>query len=164
MLRHYNLWMFEAVRGHLRPTVVEVGAGLGNITQFLLGAERLVCLEPFGPYRQYLATRFAKHPNVEVYPYRIEDCPNAEVAAGAFDSVVCLNVLEHLADDGEALRRMRLLLRPGGRVVVVAPALPALFGQMDRALGHLRRYTLRSLRRAFRAAGLKATRGVKCSG
>jgi len=158
-LVHYNLWIFDSVRERLGPTIVEVGAGLGNITQFLLNAERLVCLEPFEPYRRYLASRFAKHLNVSVYPYPIEDCPNGDVPAGSVDSVVCLNVLEHISDDVEALRRMGQLLRPGGSVVVLAPALPCLHGAMDRAIGHFRRYTRSSLRRAFHAAGLSATRG-----
>ncbi len=158
-LYHYNLWIFDTVRDYLGPTVVEVGAGVGNITQFLLNAERVVCLEPFEPYREYLARRFAKHLNVEISPRRIEECPGTEAGRGDFDSVLCLNVLEHIDDDVEALRRMRQLLRPGGRVIVLAPALPVLFGQMDRAMGHVRRYTLRSLKRAFHAAGLTPVRG-----
>ena len=158
-LYHYNLWIFDMVRDHLGPTIVEVGAGVGNITQFLLNAERVVCLEPFEPYREYLARRFAKHLNVEISPSRIEECPNARADAGDFDSVLCLNVLEHIADDVEALRRMRQLLRPDGRAIVLVPALGVLYGQMDRAMGHLRRYTLGSLKRAFHAAGLKPVWG-----
>lgn len=158
-LYHYNLWIFDMVRGHLGPTVVEVGAGVGNITQFLLNAERVVCLEPFEPYREYLARRFARHLNVGISPSRIEQCPSTDVPAGDFDSVLCLNVLEHIADDVEALRRMKQLLRPGGRVIVLVPALGVLFGRMDRAMGHHRRYTLGSLKRAFHAAGLKPVWG-----
>ncbi len=158
-LYHYNLWIFDMVRDHLGPTVVEVGAGVGNITQFLLNAERVVCLEPFEPYSEYLARRFAKHLNVEISPCRIEQCPNAEAGRGDFDSVLCLNVLEHIADDVEAIRRMGRLLRPDGRVIVLVPALPILFGQMDLAMGHVRRYTLGSLKQAFRAAGLKPVWG-----
>lgn len=158
-LYHYNLWIFDTVREYLGQTVVEVGAGVGNITQFLLNTERVVCLEPFEPYREYLAMRFAKHLNVEISPRRIEECPSQKVERGDFDSVLCLNVLEHIDDDVGALRRMGQLLRPGGRVIVLAPALPVLFGQMDRAMGHLRRYTLRSLKRAFSAAGLKPVHG-----
>ncbi len=158
-LYHYNLWIYDVVRDHLGPTVVEVGAGVGNITQFLLNAERVVCLEPFGPYRDYLTQRFAKHLNVEISPCRIEECPSEDAEPGGFHSVVCLNVLEHIDDDVEALRRMGRLLRPDGRAIVLVPALPCLYGQMDRAMGHLRRYTLSSLRRAFHAAGLKPVWG-----
>lgn len=155
---HYNHWIFDSVREHLGGDVVEVGAGVGNITQFLLNANRLVCLEPFAAYREYLQKRFAKHLNVEIHPLAIEQVPNADVPAGSFDSVVCLNVLEHVADHVGALRNMGRLVRPGGNVIVFVPALPFLFGEMDRAMGHLRRYTKRSLRQAFLAAGLRPTR------
>ena len=156
---HYNHWIFLTFREHLGPAVLEIGAGVGNITQFLLNLDRVVCLEPFGPYRRYLSERFARHSNVAVSPRRIEDCPNADVPAGAFDTVLCVNVLEHLADDVDSLRRMKALLKPGGRAVVFVPALPCIFGAMDRAMGHLRRYTLRSLRRAIVRAGMRCERG-----
>lgn len=155
---HYNHWIFDSVREYLGPEIAEVGAGVGNITQFLLNASRLVCLEPFTPYFDYLRQRFAQHLNVKVYPFPIESVPNADVAAGSFDSVVCLNVLEHIDDHVGALRNMRQLLRPGGNVIVFVPAMPFLFGAMDRAMGHLRRYTKRSLRQAFLDAGLRPVR------
>ena len=156
---HYNHWIFDQVREYLGPSVVEVGSGVGNITQFLLNADRLACLEPFEPFRQYLRQRFAKHLNVGVFRHGIELCPNADVPAEQFDSVVCLNVLEHIPDDLHALECMRRLLRDGGLAIVVAPAMPCIFGRMDAAMGHLRRYTLRSLRRTFQAAGLKPVKG-----
>lgn len=156
---HYNHWIFASVRNHLRATVVEVGAGLGNITQFLLNRQRVVCLEPFEPYRRHLRKLFEKHLNVEIYPHAIEECPNANVPAGEFLSVVCLNVIEHIRDDVDAIARMRRLLRPGGRVILLAPAMPCLYGELDRAMGHVRRYTLGSLRRACVRAGLRPTHG-----
>jgi SAM-dependent methyltransferase len=156
---HYNHWIFDSIRQYLGSGVVEVGAGVGNITQFMLNAERLVCLEPFEPYFDYLSKRFAQHMNVQACRCPVEEVPNADVPAEQFDSVVCLNVLEHISDDVGALRRMKELLRPGGRAIVFVPAMPFLFGEMDKAMGHVRRYTLSSLRRAFRAAGLKPTTG-----
>ena len=156
---HYNHWVFDSVRDFLRGPVVEVGAGVGNITQFLLNLPRVVCLEPFGPYRDYLRRRFAPHRNMQVLAHAVEDCPNDDVPPGQFDSVLCLNVLEHIADDAGALERMGRLVGPGGRVIVLVPALPCLYGEMDGAMGHVRRYTLGSLRRAFAAAGLRPVRG-----
>jgi SAM-dependent methyltransferase len=152
---NYNHWIFASVRDYLGPRVVEVGSGVGNITQFLLNADEVVCLEPFEPYRQFLTRRFEKHLNVSVHPNLIEECPNSQVPSGHFDSVLCLNVLEHIREDVKALKAMKELVRPGGQVVVLVPALPCLYGAMDRAMGHVRRYTLRSLRAAFAEAGLK---------
>jgi len=156
---HYNHWIFVSFRDWLGETAVEIGSGVGNITQFLLNLRRVVCLEPYEPYCRYLVRRFEQHTNVEVYPHAVEQCPNGDVPAGAFDSAVCLNVLEHIEDDVGALARMKQLLRPGGRAIVLVPALPCLFGQMDRAMGHLRRYTLNSMRRAFVAAGIRPRYG-----
>jgi SAM-dependent methyltransferase len=156
---HYNHWIFVSCRDFLGETALEIGSGVGNITQFLLNLRRVVCLEPYEPYRRYLLRRLEQHGNVEVYPHTIEHCPNGDVPAKTFDSAICLNVLEHIEDDVEALRRMKRTLRPGGRAIVLTPALPRLFGEMDRAMGHLRRYTLGSLRRAFVAAGLRPRYG-----
>lgn len=151
---HYNHWIFDSIRDHLGEHIVEVGSGVGNISQFLLNAEQLVCLEPYRPYREYLAKRFSRHQNVSVVEAPIEGCPRREIPAGAFDSVVCLNVLEHIADDVAALKIMGDLLVPGGRVVILVPAMPWAFGAMDAAMGHLRRHTMHSLTARFRRAGL----------
>ncbi len=152
---HYNHWIFTSFRDYLGERTLEVGSGIGNITQFLLNLDEVVCLEPFDAYRDYLAERFACHRNVVVLPHTIEACPNESVPAGTFDSVVCLNVLEHLEEDVEALRRMKRALKPGGRAIILAPALSWLYGELDKEMGHVRRYTRSSLCRALSQAGLK---------
>jgi SAM-dependent methyltransferase len=79
-----------------------------------------------------------------------------EVAMGApVDSVVAINLLEHLEDDVAALRSIRSAAVPGGNVVLIVPGYPALYGEYDRAVGHLRRYTPDTLRQAVEAAGLR---------
>jgi SAM-dependent methyltransferase len=157
-VHNYNEWVYRTCRPFIGRRIVEVGAGLGSITQFLLAAEMVVCLEPFDPFRDYLARSLAGHPHVRVRAERIEDCPNEAVPAGAFDTVLCINVLEHILDDVAALKRMGPLLGPGGRVVVLVPALPGIAGRMDSAVGHHRRYTRRSLAGSFREAGLTVRR------
>ncbi|MDH4350125.1 MAG: class I SAM-dependent methyltransferase, partial [Gemmatimonadota bacterium] len=77
-----------------------------------------------------------------------------DLQAEPFDTVVCLNVLEHIEGDVDALAAMRAMLRPGGAVVLLVPAVPALYGELDRALGHHRRYTPALLRGCFASAGL----------
>ncbi|HUK14242.1 MAG TPA: class I SAM-dependent methyltransferase, partial [Thermoanaerobaculaceae bacterium] len=76
---------------------------------------------------------------------------------GRFDVVICLNVLEHIADDTAALGQIARWLRPGGKLLLQVPAHPALFGAVDRALGHFRRYTRRDLSALLRRSGFQLT-------
>ena len=90
----------------------------------------------------------------------------SELAGFAADSCVCLNVLEHIADDVAALRAMSSVLIPGGVIVLLVPAFPSLYGPIDRNLGHYRRYTLDSLTRLAAETGLRVrkTHYVNCAG
>jgi len=149
----FNRWMYDRLARWIGETVIEVGSGIGNLSQFLVDRRRLMLTDTESAYRAFLERRFANRPNVEVRSLTLPDIP-AHLTADPFDSVVCLNVLEHIEQDGEALDAMRRLLRPGGTLVLLVPALPALSGELDRALGHWRRYTPDLLRSRFAAAGL----------
>jgi SAM-dependent methyltransferase len=153
-LYNYNHWIFNKVRPFIGPRVCEVGCGTGNITQFLLNKERVLGLEPYEVSLRRARTRFRAHLNFSFAPYEISQCPNEDVPAGEFDSVICLNVLEHIEDDVRALHCMRQLCTRKGRVVVLVPALMSAYGAMDRSFGHFRRYNRRTLRRAFALAGM----------
>ena len=156
-LYNYNHWIFNRIRPFVRGCVCEIGSGIGNITQFLLNHERVVGVEPYGRSFQSAADRFADHRNVSFVPCTLERCPNEELPAGSFDTVICLNVLEHIKDDLDALRRMRALCKPGGRVVILVPALMALYGSLDQSFGHYRRYGRRGLCRLFEEAGMRVS-------
>ena len=151
---HYNHWIFDTIRSFIGETVLEVGAGIGNITQFLLNAKRIVCIEPVDVFYQYLTTKFIDHRNVSVFPLAIEECIDSGIIGGECDTVLCVNVLEHLKDDVAALKRMRTMMRPGGRIVVFVPGMPQIYGKVDEALGHYRRYSVSTLKKAFADAGI----------
>jgi SAM-dependent methyltransferase len=72
-----------------------------------------------------------------------------------FDTVVCSNVLEHIEDDGAALSSIRDVLEPGGRVVLIIPAVKGIYGEIDRAIHHYRRYSRDEIQTKLRAAGLQ---------
>ena len=150
----YNRWMFERLRRWIGRSVLEIGSGIGNLSAFLVDRERLVLTDTREEYLSRLRRRFADRPNVGVARLYLPDDDRA-VAGQRFDTVICLNVLEHVDDDISALHAVRRLLGPGGRLVLLVPALQALYGTIDRALGHHRRYNRAGLADLLRATGYK---------
>jgi len=150
----YNRWMFERLRRWIGRSVLEIGSGIGNLSAFLVDRERLVLTDTREEYLSRLRQRFADRPNVSVARLYLPDDDRA-VAGQRFDTVICLNVLEHVDDDLSALHAIRRLLGPGGRLVLLVPALQALYGSIDRALGHHRRYNRDGLADLLRATGFK---------
>lgn len=150
----YNRWMFDRLRPWVGSRVLEVGAGIGNLSAFLVDRERLVLTDTRSEYLDRLRARFAGHPNVAVARLYLPDDDDA-LAGQSFDTVICLNVLEHVADDVGSLHTILKLIGEGGRLVLLVPALPALYGTLDEALGHHRRYTRAELAAKFGAAGFR---------
>ena len=104
-------------------------------------------------YLARLREKYAGRANVEIARLYLPTVDGA-LADERFDTIICLNVLEHVQDDGRSLVVMRALLRPGGRLLLLVPALPWIYGTLDAALGHHRRYTPQELADKFAAAGL----------
>ena len=150
----YNRWMFERLHRWIGRSVLEIGSGIGNLSAFLVDRERLVLTDTREEYLSRLRQRFADRPNVSVARLYLPDDDRA-VAGQRFDTVICLNVLEHVDDDISALHAIRRLLGPGGRLVLLVPALQALYGTIDRALGHHRRYNRGGLADLLGATGFK---------
>ena len=144
--------MFDRLRRWVGRRVLEIGSGIGNMSAFLVDRERLVLTDTREEYLDRLRTRFAKHPNIAVARLYLPNEIGA-LAGQHFDSIICLNVLEHVEDDVAALRAMRRLLSPQGRLILLVPALPVLYGTMDKALGHYRRYQRRPLTSLLQATG-----------
>ena len=143
----YNAWLGQRFRPHLGARVLEVGAGLGTITEQLApGRERVIALEVESYFVDRLKARFADTPQVTPYLSGVELADWKALARERLDSVVLSNVLEHIQDDAEAVRNFRHVLQPGGKLLVLVPALPALFGSLDASVGHHRRYTPQTLR------------------
>jgi SAM-dependent methyltransferase len=144
--------MYDRLRRWIGRRVLEIGSGIGNLSAFLLDRDRLVLTDTREEYLAQLRERFADRRNVRVARLYLPN-DHQDVADERFDTIICLNVLEHVEDDAGSLAAMRDLLAPGGRLVLLVPALPALYGAMDRALGHYRRYTRAGLVNLFRDSG-----------
>lgn len=174
----YNRWTYERISRWIGPRVLEVGAGIGNLSQFFIDRQRVVLTDMESAYREVLMRRFGEQRkgerrrsvhcvgedrrsgadrralNVQVVEMSLPDVPD-ELRGEQFSTIVCLNVLEHVQDDLASLVTMRRLLEPNGRLVLLVPALPALFGSLDTELGHIRRYTPDALSAIFAEAGLR---------
>jgi SAM-dependent methyltransferase len=146
--------MFDRLRPWVGGAVLEIGSGIGNLSTFLLDARRLVLTDTREEYLNRLRQRFAQYANVSVERLYLPN-EHAALAGQRFDTIICLNVLEHVDDDIGSLVAIRGMLAAGGRLVLLVPALPALYGTMDRALGHHRRYTRRGLGEVFRQTGFR---------
>jgi SAM-dependent methyltransferase len=129
--------------------ILEVGAGIGGTTNALrTGAERSwTCLEPDRNFIDILSEKFRGENSIEVVHGTLESSRLAALGR-SFDVVLYIDVLEHVEDDASELSRAASVLKPGGKVVVLSPSGPWLYSEFDKAVGHVRRYTKKTLRAA----------------
>ncbi|MGA3025801.1 MAG: methyltransferase domain-containing protein [Bryobacteraceae bacterium] len=156
--KNYFAWLNRLAARELGQRVVEVGCGVGNFTATLLDREAVIAVDNDPACLDRLRGRFPNHPNLYLSAADASDDAFLEVARFHPDSCACLNVLEHIEDDAGALRNMATVLEPGGVVVLLVPAFPALYGPIDRNLGHWRRYRRGELASLAEAAGLRLRR------
>ncbi|MBI4014260.1 MAG: glycosyltransferase, partial [Candidatus Rokubacteria bacterium] len=154
----YNRWMFRQLAPHLGQRVLEIGSGIGNLTRYLVGRELVVATDVNPRYLRILANTFERHTRVRVLPLDLGRFDPAALAEHRLDTVVCLNVLEHIEDDRTALARLHAALAPGGRLVVLVPAHRWLYGGIDRAVHHHRRYERAELVERLAEAGFRVER------
>ncbi len=154
-LKRYNRWIWDRVRPFVGQRVLEVGAGSGSMTRFLYGRELIVATDKETPYIDRLRNAFRRRPGIIVERLDLETNQALDLARYSFDTVTCINVLEHTSDDEAALKRVNQLLTDGGRVIVYVPAGKSLFGTMDEGIGHLRRYEKEELAETLRHAGFE---------
>ena len=150
----YNHWMWQQIEGFVGRRVLEVGSGVGNMTRFLLRSERVIATDFSEKYLRILRHLFGEYPHVTIRPLDLSQ-PIDLGEHGPIDTVICLNVLEHIERDEEALAAIHGLLAPGGRLILLVPALAALYGSLDRALDHHRRYSRQELLAKLSAAGFQ---------
>ncbi len=149
----FNRWMADTVRGFLGDSVLEIGAGIGNITFQMLPRVRYLATDINPDYLQFLRNRGHGRPYLSVDRLDLVDSSSFEHLEGAFDSILCLNVLEHVRDEAGALRNLYRALEPGGRAIILVPQGKWLYSSLDRALGHEKRYTRAELEAAMRSVG-----------
>ena len=155
----FTKWMADTIRPFMGERVLEIGAGIGNLTANLV-PRTVYCVSDVNPhYLGRLETLTATRPYLHVHYTDASD--EQTFPQEQFDTVICLNVVEHLENDVQALRNIRKALTKDGRAVVLVPNGPGLYGSLDRVLGHYRRYTREQLVDACERAGLRVDRIIK---
>jgi SAM-dependent methyltransferase len=147
----YRDYQLSLIGPHLGGSVLEVGSGFGDFSAALTRVRRLILSDTDPACLDALRSRFAGDPRVDVLELDLDaEIPLTEKV----ESVLAMNVLEHILDDVGTLGALARLLVPDGNLVLWVPAYPALYGDFDRIVGHHRRYTPASLRATVEAARL----------
>ena len=149
---NYRNWMYRRIAPYVSARILEVGAGIGNFTELLLDRELVVATDKFAMCVDYLQRRLGAQLKAAPIELDLADPPTDALKPYRFDTIICMNVLEHVADDVRALRFMHEVLVPGGRAIILVPAFQFLYGTVDRAIEHHRRYTRKTLLPRMRAA------------
>ena len=155
-MTHLNRRMYATLRRWLGRRVLEVGCGHGNLTEHMLGAADVVATDLDDVALGRIRAAMSGYDNLEIHRWdMLEPLPPLREGPPV-DSIVCLNVLEHIEDEQGALANARRILAPsGGRLILLVPAHPALYGPIDTKLGHCRRYTRRALGAALERSGFR---------
>ena len=155
-LEPYNRWLADRFRHSVGSRVLEIGAGFGNMTRHLLPRELIVASDLDPVALEHLRGTFREEASLRVASYRFPLPPGEreEIRKLRFDTIVCLNVLEHIEQDTATLADFSEALIPGGRLILIVPALAWLYGTLDEHLRHFRRYEKAELETKIRDAGL----------
>jgi len=156
----FNRWMADVVSPFLGDRVLEIGAGRANLSLHFMPRSIYWATDINPHYLEYLMTLKPTRPYMRV-GYTDAEKSETFPQGQKFDSIVCLNVVEHVPDDLGALRNIWNALEPGGRAIILVPCGPKLFGSLDEVLGHCRRYTSDQLASVAQEAGFRVDEILK---
>ena len=154
-ISRYSEWMFSTYADYIGKRVADIGAGTGNMTGYYLErAERVVAVDVVERQVELMRARFSDQPRFSAIKLDIMREDISPLLAFHFDTVVCVNVIEHIEDDALFLEKLASLVSPGGHVIVFAPAMQGLYSVFDENDGHYRRYGRNQLREYGERLGL----------
>ncbi len=152
--RRFNRWMVKRIEPYLGLRILEIGAGIGNISRQLPQREKLIVTDMDNTYLEILQQAYGSNDIVDVARLDLtQDKDLDAIGSEVCDTIVCLNVLEHIENDLEALCRIKDLLENGGRLILLAPQHKWLYGSYDKVAGHYRRYGRKDIQDLLSNAG-----------
>jgi SAM-dependent methyltransferase len=152
--KNYNKWISDCLSAHIAPPALEIGAGIGNITQLYKNIKHLYITDTDPLLVKELRSRFKKEKNIVVKQLDITGKTPSNFK-NFFKSIYAVNVLEHIQDDEKALRNILTMLKPGGKLILLVPAKKFAYTKLDRELGHFRRYEKKELTNKLIDSGYK---------
>lgn len=155
LIDRYDAWLFDEFRPHLGWRILEIGCGLGNQITYLLDRDLIAGIDISNESVSEVQRRFTGHPNVRAFTLSINDPKVLSLGHLEFDTLISVNVLEHIEDDELALAHICSLLQPSGKFILIVPAHKWLYGTMDRSIGHYRRYAKETIERKLVKVGLR---------
>lgn len=157
---NYHKWILEEFRPFLGKNFVEVGAGTGSFSEMLLDEkpENLALVEPSEMFL-FLEQNISQiETSVTVNYYNSIFSETADKLNAKPDTIIYVNVLEHIEDDAGELQKVYETLEPGGHCLIFVPAFMSLYGAFDEKVGHFRRYTKNELEEKGKNAGFKVVK------
>lgn len=155
--KHYNTWLFAFIRPYIKEPILEVGCGIGTFTKEFVNFGETYAIDIQKLYIKQTKKHVTKAKvgvgDIEKGKYFFAPMGGRSARNKKFNTIVNLNVLEHIKDDEKALKNMYKLIQPKGKLVLLTPAHSFAYTNVDKNLGHYRRYTKKSLSDKFQKAG-----------
>lgn len=154
----FNKWMFDSIEPYCTGNILEIGSGIGNLSELLIKNFGSVTLSDYKEtYCEMLRKKFASADSLKgITRLDLADInleTNNPDLIHKFDTVIALNVVEHIEDEELVLKNIKALLKEKGRFIMLVPAFGSLYNTLDKELGHYRRYTKKHLRDLFTRNG-----------
>jgi SAM-dependent methyltransferase len=152
----FNRWMADTIRPYVGKRIMELGAGIGNLSvELIKGAQHYLATDIDIEHLSRLRNRLRYRRNTDVKYCDLEQPHDFAPFECSFDSVICLNALEHVKNDLVGLSNIRSVLVPGGRAIILVPEGMSVYGTLDEVLGHHRRYSEAELKSKMEEAGFR---------
>ncbi len=153
----FNSWTADIIRPYIGESVLEIGAGIGNLTKKLIPKERYYLTDINSLYLGMAKNLQFDKPYLSVEYLDINDVSEFRNDRKQFDTIICLNVIEHIDDDVKAMQNIADLLEDDGNAIILVPRGRNLFGSLDEILGHKRRYSESEIRALAEKSGFQIT-------
>ncbi len=159
-----NRWFYETIKPFCKGNILEIGSGIGNVSQFFLNENNTITLSDIrDSYCYALKSKFGDRKtlkgivNIDLVAEDFETKYSDLLAT--FDTVFALNVVEHIKDDVAAIANCKKLLKKEGNLIILVPAYQSLYNTFDEVLEHYRRYNKKTLKELFTQNNIKVIHG-----